>query len=51
MSVSELSSLLDVSQQYLYDQAKRGTIPAAKLPGLIRFDPLAIASWWEERSL
>jgi len=47
--VEDLANLLDVSKQYLYDQAKRGTIPAAKLPGMVRFDPVLVADWWEAR--
>lgn len=47
ISVEDLSELLDVSKQYLYDHAKRGNIPCRKLPGMLRFDPVEIAVWWE----
>ena len=50
ISVEDLAELLDCSKQWLYDQVKRNTIPAAKLPGMIRFDPALIAAWWEQRS-
>ncbi len=50
ISVEDLAELLDCSKQWLYDNVKRGTIPAAKLPGMIRFDPVLVAAWWEERS-
>jgi excisionase family DNA binding protein len=48
ISADTLAKLLCVSRQYLYDHAARGTIPALKLPGMIRFDPARIADWLDE---
>ena len=50
LSVSELSGLLNCSSDFIYGLTYRREIPFIRLGRAIRFDPLKISRWIEERS-
>lgn len=50
LTVSELSDVLSISPKTLYARAKAGTVPTVHLFGSLRFDPVVIAGWLEDRA-
>ena len=44
-TVDDLALLLDMSPKTLYKMAKSGNIPAIRIGGMIRFDPVLTAEW------
>jgi excisionase family DNA binding protein len=46
----EFADLLGVSAKYVYDQVKRGSLPAYRLGGMLRINPKAVATWLRSRS-
>jgi excisionase family DNA binding protein len=49
LSVMEVATLLGVSKQAVYDQIKRGNLPALQLGTAIRLNPRDVADWLRER--
>jgi excisionase family DNA binding protein len=49
LTVKELADLLTISPKTLYARAKAGSIPTVHFFGSLRFDPMIIAGWLEER--
>jgi hypothetical protein len=50
LTVSELSDALSIATKTLYARAKAGTVPTVHLFGSLRFDPVVIARWLEDRA-
>lgn len=48
LSVKELAKLLNVSEDTITRYCDRGIIPGIKFGELRRFDPVALAKWYEE---
>jgi excisionase family DNA binding protein len=51
MNVREIAKLLQISEREIYKLASANRIPHFKIGCSVRFDPLAVASWLEERML
>lgn len=51
MTAEELSELLGLSRKHVYKLAKARRMPSYRLGGAIRFDPGAVATWLESRSV
>jgi excisionase family DNA binding protein len=49
LSVSELATLLRVSQRQLYKLAAANRIPSFKIGASVRFDPASVATWLRQR--
>ena len=49
-TVEEFADLLEVSAKYVYNQVKRGSLPAYRLGGMLRINPKAAATWLRSRS-
>lgn len=45
LTVSDVASLLNISERQVYKPAADGRIPSFKIGNSIRFDPSAIAAW------
>ena len=48
--VEDLAHLLEMSPKTLYKMAKAGNIPAIRIGGMIRFDPVLSAEWLRART-
>jgi len=49
-TADELAELLACSKKTIYQLAKSGRLPAMRIAGMVRFDPVATASWIEQRA-
>lgn len=49
-TVDDLALLLEMSPKTLYKMAKSGNIPAIRIGGMIRFDPVLTAEWLRART-
>jgi excisionase family DNA binding protein len=45
LTVSDVASLLNISERQVYKLAADGSIPCFKIGNSVRFDPATIASW------
>ena len=50
LTVEELAEMFSMSSKWVYKHAKKGNLPALHLPGAVRFDPLRVARWLEDRN-
>lgn len=50
LTVAELSELLHVSANYIYDLTGAGRIPCYRIRGCIRFDPVTVACWLRQQA-
>lgn len=51
MTVREITTLLGVHQQTVYEWCWAGKIPSVRIGARIKFDPRAIATWMESGRL
>jgi excisionase family DNA binding protein len=51
LTVDELASMLAMSADALYKQAKRGNIPHYRIASAIRFDGVRVAEWLRARAI
>jgi excisionase family DNA binding protein len=51
ITVSQLAGMLNVSNKYLYQQAKEGRLPSVRLGSLVRLEPKAVAGWLKEKRI
>jgi excisionase family DNA binding protein len=49
LTVSDVATLLAVSERQVYKLAAQHRIPCFKIGGSIRFDPLVLASWLRQK--
>jgi excisionase family DNA binding protein len=49
LTVSDVASLLSISERQVYKLAQDGSIPCFKIGGSVRFDPSAFAAWLRQR--
>lgn len=49
LTVSDVATLLSVSERQVYKLAAEHRIPCFKIGGSIRFDPVAIAAWLRQK--
>jgi excisionase family DNA binding protein len=49
LTVTEVSDLLSVSKQAVYEHVKRGSLPALQLGSTIRLNPRDVARWLASR--
>jgi excisionase family DNA binding protein len=49
LKVSDVSRLLEVTPQHIYDLTARGLIPYFRVGCAIRFDPQELALWLKEK--
>ena len=49
LTVSDVASLLNISERQVYKLAADGSIPSFKIGSSVRFDPAAFAVWLRER--
>ena len=49
MTVDEVAELLSVSKQLIYKLRSNGRIPSLRVAGAIRFDPVELACWLDDR--
>lgn len=46
----EFADLLEVSAKFVYNEVKRGSLPAYRIGSMLRLDPKAAAMWLRSRS-
>ena len=51
MDAKEVAPLLDMNKEVLYRKAKAGLVPDFRILGQIKFDPVVLAEWLEERQV
>lgn len=51
LSVADLSDLIDQSQKQIYRLVHRHYIPALRIAGTIKFDPVATANWLRSQAI
>lgn len=49
MTVTEVATLLQLSQGHVRRLARRKEVPSIKIGELIRFEPMAIMDWLKEK--
>lgn len=49
--VSEVATLLNLSERQIYKLSAENRIPHLRIAGSIRFDPAALAMWLREKSV
>ena len=49
LTVSDVASLLNISERQVYKLAADGRIPSFKIGNSIRFDPAAFAAWLRQK--
>jgi len=49
LSVSDVASLLNISERQVYKLAAEGRIPCFKIGSSIRFDPGALVAWLRQK--
>jgi excisionase family DNA binding protein len=49
-TAEDVALLLEMSPKTLYKMAKSGNIPAIRIGGMIRFDPVLTAEWLRART-
>jgi excisionase family DNA binding protein len=49
LTVSDVASLLNISERQVYKLAADGRIPSFKIGNSIRFDPSAFAAWLRQK--
>ncbi|HXW89512.1 MAG TPA: helix-turn-helix domain-containing protein, partial [Terriglobales bacterium] len=49
LTVSDVASLLNISERQVYKLAADGRIPSFKVGNSIRFDPAAFAAWLRQK--
>ena len=48
-TAEQLASLLECSNQQIYNMVQKGKLPAYRIGSLIRFDPKTTATWLRQR--
>ena len=51
ITVPELAAILSISTRQIYKMAAANRIPNFKIGSSVRFDPLALREWLEEKEL
>jgi excisionase family DNA binding protein len=51
LTIAEVSELLGFHQVTLRDWAREGRLPALRIAGVWRFDPVELAAWVEARRM
>jgi excisionase family DNA binding protein len=49
LTAKELSLIVKVTTDTIYEQAKRGDIPSFRIGSAVRFDPKALIKWFERQ--
>ena len=49
LTVSDVASLLNISERQVYKLAAEGRIPCFKIGNSVRFDPATIAAWLRQK--
>lgn len=49
LNVREVASLFGLSQSLVYRMAARSQLPMVRFGSALRFDPAALANWYESR--
>ncbi len=51
LTAAEVAVLLACSYAHVCKMAKQGRIPSYRIGGMVRFDPVALSSWLQSRSM
>ena len=51
MDAKEVAPLLDMNKEVLYRKVKAGLVPHFRILGQVKFDPVVLAEWLEERQV
>jgi len=51
MDAKDVAPLLDMNKEVLYRKAKAGLVPHFRILGQVKFDPVMLADWLEERQV
>lgn len=49
MTTGEVAELFNMDKDTIYKQARRGDIPSFRIGTSVRFDPKALAEWYERQ--
>lgn len=51
IDAKEAAPLLDINKEVLYRKARAGLVPHFRILGQVKFDPVVLAEWLEEREV